>query len=71
MANAISAFPVTGIPDHEWAVCTSMVSAGTRQDGEIDLMTRRMAGGPIKAEGVVSHALSTPSESGYYGVNPR
>jgi hypothetical protein len=24
-----------------------------------------------KAEGVVSHALSTPSESGYYGVNPR
>jgi hypothetical protein len=34
-------------------------------------MARKDGGGFKKAEGVVSNALSTPSESGYYGINPR
>jgi hypothetical protein len=33
-------------------------------------MTRENGRRAKKAEGVVSEALSTPSESGYYRVNP-
>jgi hypothetical protein len=32
---------------------------------------KEISAGPEKTEGVVSHAQSTPSESEYYGVNPR
>jgi len=41
-------------------------------DGEnFDLLARKDGWRVKKAEGVVSDALSTPSESGYYRVNPR
>ena len=64
--------PVTGNQIIIEPGCIVMMGAGTRQYGETsDLMTTQDGWRVKKAEGVVSDALSTPSESGYYRVNPR
>jgi hypothetical protein len=59
-------------PDPSEPDCVYGIGAGPSLEGKsLDMNSREDGWRPKKAEGVVSKALSTPSGSGYYGVNPK